>query len=257
MELETKQYRGEFLLLDGYLFKGDRLCITKTSLRSQLIKEIHAGGLSALLGRDKTIASVESRFSWPQLKRVVGAFVKRCVVCRKGKSKAQNTSLYMSLPVPKKPWWDISMNFVLGLPRTQRGFDSMFVVVDRFSKMVHFIPCKKTSDATHIARVFFQEVVRLHGVLNSITSDRDIVNRTLGNMIRFLCGEKPKLWDMSLAQAEFAYNSVVHSFMRFLPFEVVYKTSLRHVVDLVDLSGKKNIQANRMVEEVQATHEVV
>ncbi|GKC34721.1 transposon ty3-I gag-pol polyprotein [Tanacetum coccineum] len=194
MDLETKQHRSEFLILDGYLFKGNHLCISKTSLKSQLVKEIHAKGLSAI-GRDKTIASVESRFSWPQLKRDVGAFV------------------------------DVLMDFVLGLPCTQRGVDYVFVVVDRFSKMAHFIPCKKTSDAAHIVRLFFQEV--------------------------------PKLWDVSLAQAEFAYNSAVHSSAGFSPFEVVYKTSPRHLVELVDLPGKKNIQANRMVEEVQATHEVV
>nr|GEW96883.1 transposon Ty3-I Gag-Pol polyprotein [Tanacetum cinerariifolium] len=101
--------------------------------------------------------------------------------------------------------------------------------------MVHFIPCMKTSNATHIARLFFQEVVHLHRVPKSITSDRD----------------------MLLAQAEFAYNSAVHSFMGFSPFEVVYKTSPRHVVDLVDLPGKKNIQANRMVKEVKTSHEIV
>ncbi|GJW21816.1 RNA-directed DNA polymerase [Tanacetum coccineum] len=230
MELETKQHRGEFILLDGYLFKGNRLCIPKTSPWIQLIKEVHAGRLSAHLGRDKTIASVESRFYWPQLKRDVGAFVKRCVACQEGKGKAQNTGLYMPL----------------------------------FSKIAHFILCKKTLDAAHITRLFFQEVRRLGTSLNlsspahpQTDGQTEVVNRTLGNMIRCLCGEKPKLWDVSLAHARFAYNSAVHSSTGFSPFEVVYKTSPWHVVDLVDLPGKKNIQANRMVEEVQATHEVV
>ena len=100
-------------------------------------------------------------------------FCSNCIVCHKRKSKIMHHGLYTPLPIPSSPWTDISMDFVLGLPRSKRGKDSIFMVVNRFSKMTHFIPCHKVDNACHVADIFFKEAVHLHGLPRSIVSDRD------------------------------------------------------------------------------------
>lgn len=102
----------------------------------------------------------------------VGKHVLRCETCIKAKLVFHRGE-YKPLPVAQRPWEHLSMDFIVALPRTQRGKDAIIVVVDRFSKMAHFIACTKVEDAQSVARLFFAEIVRLHSVPKTIVSERD------------------------------------------------------------------------------------
>ena len=107
---------------------------------------------------------MKRQFYWPGLKKGIAKIIGQHCTCQLAKHRKQNTSLYMPLPMPDRPWQDVSMDFVLGLPHTFRKHDSILVVVDRFSKMAHFLPCSKISDASKIAKLYFDEIVKLYGL---------------------------------------------------------------------------------------------
>ncbi|PKI75203.1 hypothetical protein CRG98_004427 [Punica granatum] len=150
-----------------------KLCIPSRSVRELLVREAHVGGLLGHFGEKKTLEIVNEHLYLQKMIRDVHQIIKRCITCKKAKCKEAPHGLYISLPVPNHPWIDLSVNFVFGLPRTQKGKDSILVVVDGFMKMAHFIPCHKFDDASHVTDLFFQEVVRMHGIPMSIVWDRD------------------------------------------------------------------------------------
>ena len=116
---------------------------------------------------------LREHYYWPAMERDVQDILKRCRTCQIAKSHSLPHGLYTPLPIPTSPWVDVSMDFILGLPKTQKNKDSIFVVVDRFSKMSNFIPCNKTNDASHIAELYFREVARFQSIPRLIVSDWD------------------------------------------------------------------------------------
>jgi hypothetical protein len=151
------------VLQDGLLYRANKLCVPASSVRLLFLQEAHGGGLMGYFGVKKTEDVLAAHFFWPKMRRDVERYVSWCTTYNKAKSRLNPHDLYMLLPIPSVPWENISKDFVLGLPRTKRRRDSIFVVVDRFSKMAHFIPCHKSDNASHVADLFFTEIIRLHG----------------------------------------------------------------------------------------------
>jgi hypothetical protein len=217
-------------------------------------------------GVKKTEDVLAFHFFWPKMRRDVECYVSRYTTCNKAKSRLNPHGIYMLLSVPSVPLEDISIDFVLRLPRTKRGTHIIFVVVDHFSKMAHFIPCHKSDNASHVTDLFFTEIVHLHGVPNTIISDRDakflrhfwrtlwfklgakllfsttchpqtdgqteVVNQILSTMLWAVLKTNLKLCEECLPQIEFSYNRSVHSTTKVSPFQVVYGFNPRAPIDL-------------------------
>jgi len=165
------------------------------------------------------------------MKRDVQIMCDRCITCRQATSRVMPYGLYTPLPIPKEPWIDISMDFILGLPRSRKGRDSIFFVVDRFSKMAHFIDCHKTDDAINITDLFFREVIRLHGLPRSIVSDRDV---------QFLSYFWKVLWGKS--GTKFLYSTTCHP-QTDGQTEVVNRT----LIQLLRVIIQKNLKIGKIV----------
>ncbi|GJP47904.1 hypothetical protein CLOM_g7077 [Closterium sp. NIES-68] len=159
-----------------YLRSGtDRIWVPSYRLlRELLIQEVHDSNLSGHFGVDKTLKALQRFYYWLDMVTDVQRYVAACPICQRMKSSHQRpTRLLQPLEPPQRPWQHVTMDFVTGLPAGPSGNDAVLVVVDRLTKMAHFAPCRTTITAEETARLFISTVVRLHGILATIISDRD------------------------------------------------------------------------------------
>ena len=116
---------------------------------------------------------LKEKYWWVSMKREVAEFVARCDVCQRVKAEHQRPAgLLQPLPIPEWKWEEVGMDFITGLPRTQSGCDSIWVIIDRLTKVAHFIPVKTTYRCDKLAELYMAKIVCLHGVPKKIVSDR-------------------------------------------------------------------------------------
>ena len=231
----------------------DRLAIPlKGSLRLDLMREAHETPSAGHLGIKATYEALHRRFFLPRMAKTVARFFQGCIGCQRTKVPTQSAkALLRPLPVPEGPWDSIGMDFVTGLPEVG-GFNSILTIVDRFSKMCHFVPTTKMVTAKETADLFIKNIFRLHGLPRSIVSDRDPkftsefwtalferlgtkllmstadhpqtdgqserANGYILGVLRALCFEHPSTWVTLLPMAEFAVNNATSSATGTSPF---------------------------------------
>lgn len=265
--LAPKEFRN-FSVKDGVLFMHsggrDLLCIPEGArlheglVRETIINEAHS--LLAHLGADKTIAYLRDHVWWKTLIRDVRIFCAACQMCKRSKPSNQRPfSLLNSLQVPSRPWQAIGVDFVGPLPSSSNRdgtFNSITVMIDLLSSMVHLIPSRIDYTTPQVAELMFKNVFKLHGLPEHIISDRDVLftsefwtslHRLMGvglkmsssyhpqtdgstecancmvtQMIRACISPDQKDWVARLPGIQFAINSSTSDSTGFAPFYVNY-----------------------------------
>ena len=154
------------------LYFEKRLYIPQGLARLRVFQSRHNFPAAGHFGFNKTLELISRDFWWSQIWKDVKEFVISCDICSRFKTLRHCPYEFLQpLPVPRRLWSSVSMDFITDLPPSN-SFDSIFVVVDRFTKMAHFVPCKKTSSSEYRARLFLDNVYRYHGLPDDIVSNR-------------------------------------------------------------------------------------
>ncbi|KAJ0581106.1 putative nucleotidyltransferase, Ribonuclease H [Helianthus annuus] len=143
-------------------------------LREVILNEAHKSRYSIHPGSDKMYQDLKEYYWWPRLKSDVAVYVGKCLTCAKVKAEYQKPSGLLQQPeIPVWKWEQISMDFITKLPRTPRGHDMIWVIVDRLTKSAHFLPIREKDSTGKLTEIYLKEIVTRHGVPISIISDRD------------------------------------------------------------------------------------
>ena len=195
-------------------------------VKSLLVSELHSLPYSVHPGVQRTIRKVRRYFWWKGMAGDIREFIESCPTCQLEKiGHTMKKGSLQSLAIPEAKWQEVSIDFITDLPTAAEGEDSIMTVVDRASKMVHLIPCKKTTTAGEAAWLYWKHVVKLHGVPQAIHTDRgaQFVGRwwreiwtLLGTKLRFGIAYHPQ----SQGQVE-RMNAIVSQMLCCLMTDVV------------------------------------
>ncbi|GJP60702.1 hypothetical protein CLOP_g17914 [Closterium sp. NIES-67] len=222
-----------------------------------LLEEYHDVLYAGHFGRNKTLTGIAKHYYWPHLTEDVHKFVTSCNTCQRMKSSTQKKAgLLQPLPILDQPWQVVSLDFITGLPPTTSGHDAILVVIDKFSKMGHFIPTHTTAHTEETAQLFVRYIISQHGIPTTLISDRDPkftskfwkelmsllrtklamssayhpqtdgqterLNQIVEQLLRAACKDEISKWDLHLPVLEFAYNNATHAATRQTPFFLCY-----------------------------------
>ncbi|WVZ97025.1 hypothetical protein U9M48_042592 [Paspalum notatum var. saurae] len=227
----------------GVLWFKNRLVVPKDmELRKKILEEAHTSMFTIHPGSNKMYQGLKQKFWWTRMKREIAKYVSECDMCQRIKADhLKPAGMLQPLALPAWKWEDIHMDFIVGLPCTQKGYDSIWVIIDHFTKSTHFLPVKTSYTAATYAGSYVSRIVSLHGVPQTITSDRgslfvshfwehlqtalgttlihssayhsqtsgqvERVNQILKDMLRACALTYSTKWDECLPLAEFAYNN--------------------------------------------------
>ena len=156
MQSATGKAPGFHVDDQGILWFKGRLCVPgKEGLRNKMLSEAHTSAYSIHPGSTKMFLDLKTNYWWNGMKGDIAAYVACCDVCQRVKAEHQKPArLLQPLPIPTWKWDEIGMDFITGLPRTQKGNNSIWVTVDRLTKVAHFIPVKTTHQGDKLAELY-------------------------------------------------------------------------------------------------------